>query len=252
MSRRETTSGRGQQTLLLLQIDADTVDSKQICDALDGRLERVRERESRNRLGHDGEKRTRTLELELDVTGACAKTQGVRNPGRKRRQRIQLCCRGLVDVPKLKHAEGRLAEADRDQGARVDRVVLDEQRPPDRAHLERQRPRAFEHVTFPDPIRRDELEPVARRLPDRSLLGARGLLRLPDCLARSALQLGAGRQRLACPPERSQACLTRGADAAPRQQCQGECELRCDQPGESECGLVELALDADELDCPDD
>ena len=252
MARREPTPGRAEQTLLLEQIDTDAVDSKQGCDPFHGGLERVGEREPRNRLCHDREKCARTLELELDVTGARAKTQSVRNPRRERSQRVELRCPRLLGVAQLKDAEGGLAETDRNHRARVDRVGLDEQRPPDRPHLERQRSCPLERVTAPDAVPGDELEPLAGRLPDRSLLRARRLLRLPDRLACGALQLGAGRQCLSCPRESSEACFTRGADAAPRQHRQGDCKLRCDQPGESERGLVELAFDPNQLQCADD
>ena len=51
-----------------------------MCDALDRRLQRVRERELRDRVADDGEQRPAALELEPGVAGALGGTQGVGGP----------------------------------------------------------------------------------------------------------------------------------------------------------------------------
>ena len=110
--RAETASRGGVQPAVLAQVDADLLDLQQLRDALDRRLERVREREARDRLADHLEQRARAVELELDVGGALGGAERMRRAGRERgeRRQVGLGRDELLAVEQLQRGERRLAE----------------------------------------------------------------------------------------------------------------------------------------------
>ena len=63
---------------VLAEIDGDAVGAEQLGDALDRRVERVRERQPRDRLADDRQQRAAPLELEAGLAGALRRAERVR------------------------------------------------------------------------------------------------------------------------------------------------------------------------------
>ena len=100
----------------LRQVDRDAISVEEVCDALDRGLERVRERELRDRFADDGEECAAALELEPGVAGELGRTQRVCGPHGEARELLDrlLVGRPARREPNLERAESRLAELERD------------------------------------------------------------------------------------------------------------------------------------------
>ena len=111
------------------EVDRHALDAEQLRDPLDRGLERVRERQPRDRLADDGEQRARPLELEA-ASPARGRRRGARAPRARAnaRQPLQLVLvrRGAVRVEELERADRRRAELQRRgaRGAAGERVPL--------------------------------------------------------------------------------------------------------------------------------
>ena len=76
---RQTSCGPRDEAALLTEVDGDLSGGRELGHALDRGVERVRERELRDRLADDGDERLRALERSLDLSRAPAASE--REPG---------------------------------------------------------------------------------------------------------------------------------------------------------------------------
>ena len=100
------------EPILLTQVHRKPIGGEQLPDARDCRLERVRERQLRDRLAYDREEGTCTPELELDCACVHARAQGVSCTHAECGQRCELRVAGFRSraVEELQHADRRLPE----------------------------------------------------------------------------------------------------------------------------------------------
>ena len=101
--------------VFLRQVDRDAIRVEEMCDALDRGLERVGERELRDRLADDGEERAAALELEPGVAGQFGRAQRMRGADGEARELLDhvLVRRSAGRKANLKRTERRLAELKR-------------------------------------------------------------------------------------------------------------------------------------------
>ena len=111
----KTDVGGGIQTAVLAEVDRQPVGVEQLGHPLDRRLERMGERELRNRLAHHGEQRACALELERDSARTGAGAERMRRAHAERRECRELWLCRLVPgcEEKLQRADGRLAQLQR-------------------------------------------------------------------------------------------------------------------------------------------
>ena len=105
-------TGRGAQLSVVPQEHTDVLDLQELRDSLDRRLERVGEREMRDRLGHHLEQRPRSLELQVELVDALRRAQRVSGTRRERRKRGQVGfrCGDVLGVEELQRRERGLPE----------------------------------------------------------------------------------------------------------------------------------------------
>ena len=233
----ELTARRSVQPVpLVAQVDADAIDGEQRGDAVDSRVERMRQREVRDRFADDREQCTCPLELELDVAGSRAEAEGVRHARGELDKRLELDLSRFLGIAQLHHAGNGLAEANRDRRPGVEGIAVDEERLPGRPRLEGERPRPLGRAFFPAAFPRERLQGVVGQLPDGALLRARCERRLAQGLSCGTLGLRSRRERLAAPAEQGEcALIARGAPRVFEGERQvsrhelGECPARCVQ-----------------------
>ena len=107
--------GRGRQPFALPEVDGDVPARGQLRDPLDGGLERVRERETRDRLTHDGKDRLRAPQGESDELGAPGPAESHRRAGREARQEVGLRLGCSFREDQLERPGRRLTERDDDR-----------------------------------------------------------------------------------------------------------------------------------------
>jgi hypothetical protein len=141
---RDAAAGGREQPSVLAEVDADLVDLQELGDSLDGRLERVRERETGDRLADDLEERPRPLEIELERARPVRRLQRVRGARRESGERRQIVGvrHRFRRVEELQRRERRLAERKggdvlQRSGQRL--LAGDRGRPPRLEHLARDR-----------------------------------------------------------------------------------------------------------------
>src|SRR5213595_2480201 len=78
MRSRKREPGRRTETAALSKVDGDVIRPQELPDTRNRRLERVRQRELRDRLSDHGEQRAGSLELELDRSSVPAAAQRLR------------------------------------------------------------------------------------------------------------------------------------------------------------------------------
>ena len=151
-------AARGRGDLFTVgQVDGDAIGVEQVRDALDHRLEGVRERELRDRLAEDREQRATALELEPGIVGQLRRPQHMGGADGEARELLDSvpARRSSGREPNLEHAEDRSAELERHQLCRRGRagnrragllddgvrrqgeLVVDHDRPVGAGHLER-------------------------------------------------------------------------------------------------------------------
>src|SRR5215475_12851682 len=91
MRSRQAAAGGFEQALVvrLEEVDGETLRPQELGDAVDRGLERVHERELRDRLADDRDESTTALELDRLLTRPLARAQRVRGPRGERRQRVE-------------------------------------------------------------------------------------------------------------------------------------------------------------------
>ena len=97
---------------VLAEIDGDAVGAEELRDTLDRGVERVGERQPRDRLADHGQQRAAPLELEPGLAGALRRTEGVRGANGEARElgAAVIVGRAARREPELERAERRLAE----------------------------------------------------------------------------------------------------------------------------------------------
>jgi hypothetical protein len=108
----EPARGGGRQPALLPQVDGHPA-ARELGDALDGRLERVREREPRDRLADDGDHGLRARQRERRELGAPALPEGDGGAAGEGGQAVEGLGRRLLVEVELERAHRRLAQRDR-------------------------------------------------------------------------------------------------------------------------------------------
>ena len=164
-------------------------------DALDRRLQRVRERELRDRLAHDGEQRPAALELEPGVAGALGGAQGVGGPDREARELLDavLVRRPAGRKPNLERAEHGLSELERHDGCGSASVDGD----PARLLDDRVRGSGELRVGHDRPVGAGDLERPVTEPPDERRVAAGGDRRKARDARRSPVVGGNGGERVA-------------------------------------------------------
>ena len=116
----EAAAGRRREPALLAEVDGEPLGAEQLGHPLDGRLQRVGERELRDRLPDDREERARPLQLLRQRARPLAGPEGVRRPDAEGREARELVLRRRLAGGKeeLQSAHRRLAEEDRRRGSR--------------------------------------------------------------------------------------------------------------------------------------
>jgi hypothetical protein len=110
----EPALGRGLEPLALLdQVNGHAVGIEQLADAVDGRVERVGQRELGDRLADDRQEGARSLELLGQLAAPLARAQGVRRPHSEGGEIREHEWIGRLVEDELERAEGRLAELQR-------------------------------------------------------------------------------------------------------------------------------------------
>ena len=135
---RPRAGGGNEPVLLGAQIDADALDAEQLRHALDGGLERVRERQLRGRLADDGEQRRACARARARASAPRAlERKRLRGADAERREQRELRGVRLVagSEEELEQPDGRLAERQR----RRDRRSPPAAAPPDRPRPARAR-----------------------------------------------------------------------------------------------------------------
>ena len=111
----EVTRRRRVETVAVAEVDGDPLDAEQFRDVRDRRVERVRERQLRNRLAEHVQQRPGPIQLDGERTGTLARAQALRRPHAEGCQPAQLAlvrC-GVVGEQQLEGAERRFAEPQR-------------------------------------------------------------------------------------------------------------------------------------------
>ncbi|MEO5574974.1 MAG: GAF domain-containing protein [Gaiellaceae bacterium] len=170
--------GRGHRDPVLLgQVDRDAVDTEEVGDPLDRRLESVRERELRDRLADHREERAAALELERGVARTLGRAQRVRRAHGEPGELFPpaLVRRSAGRKPHLERPEGRLPEPQRHHLGR--RVAVDSEH----AGLVDDRARGpLERLVGHDrAVGAGDLEPVVAESPDERGLTAGSYGRQP-------------------------------------------------------------------------
>jgi hypothetical protein len=214
---RHAALGGAEQLLVVEQVDGKPVDAEHVRDALDHRLEGVRERELRHRLSDDAEQGLRPLELRRLGCGALACPKEIRRADREVRKGFELLPRRrrLAAEEELQSTESRAPELKRGRVARRCRQTL-----PDR--LQNPAPARLEgaHRELPCPIefacggrgaeRGGELGLAAvRGAPEHAARGACRFGGKPGDVLGRTLLVGAGGERVACelePCDRPRGC----------------------------------------------
>ena len=204
----QAAAGRRRQPSLVAQVDGEPLGAEELGHPLDGRLQRVCERELRDRLADDGQKCSGPLQLLRQRSGPFAGAERVRGPHAEGREARELVLRrGVVGCEEqLERAHRRLAEEDRRRGLRPEER-LDRDRP---RILERARRRSAggrdRGLGLADAERADELRSLvflAVRPPEERRLRAHRLGGEPCHLLGRPQLVGPGGERLARELERA-------------------------------------------------
>ena len=170
---------RDGELLAFGQVDRDTVGAEQARDALDRRLERVCQRELRDRLADDGEQRPGALELEPGVAWPSPKNGARGRRGRRSSRAARRRARpgrGLAETaPGARRARAARAAASRSGWERVRRrrPCWAPQRPRSLQRSASRRPRSGRRRRRPRAPRHGGARRAPRRRPTRPRQGVR-------------------------------------------------------------------------------
>ena len=248
----ETDTHRRVEAAVPLEIDGDSLHIEELTDTLDGRLERVGERQLRDGFCHDSQKCTRPSELRSRPERLPGRAQRLRRPDAERPKLGEIAFGGhrAVREQELENADGRLSERQRDRHVCAAREALDRL---DGHRLVRS-PRSLHGVARVEESRVRSAQTrggdQSRWLcvvaePEETRGGAGRAAREPSELRTGLVMLGCGRERITCK-------LERRAVFAPRLRCpkatEDEPRLCCRESRDGAIACVEAARAAEELD----